>query len=109
MIPKVMASVSGIEAAISMAARQSQKPTSATITTSAIASHRLPISRLTSSFTCRGWSEVRSTIRSGGSCGRTPASAASTALPKSPICSPERICTASVIARLRCHVPDASR
>jgi hypothetical protein len=32
-----------------MAARQSQKPIRATITTSAIASHRLPISRLTSS------------------------------------------------------------
>jgi hypothetical protein len=38
MMPKVIASVRGMEAAISMAARQSQKPTKATITTSAIAS-----------------------------------------------------------------------
>ena len=107
-IPKAMASVSGIEAAISSAARQSQKPTRATTTTSAMASHRLAMSRLTRSFTCLGWSEVRSTIRSGGSCGRTSASALSTALPKSPICSPERICTASVTARLRCHLPLSS-
>ena len=31
------------------------------------------------SSTCRGWSEVRSMMRSGGSCGRTSASASSTA------------------------------
>ena len=63
----VIASVIGIEMAISTAERHSQNPISETITTSTIASYSASMKRSTFSFTCRGWSEVEAMIRSEGS------------------------------------------
>ena len=53
-IPNVIASVIGIDSAISSADRHSQKPISDTSTTSATASYRLPMKRWMFSSTCRG-------------------------------------------------------
>ncbi len=104
-----MQSVIGMDSASSAADRHSQKPNSAITTTSAMASYRLWVNRPTDSSTCRGWSEVRARMRSSGRLARASASARSTLAPKSAICMPERIETASVTARVRCHVPALSR
>ena len=56
------------------------------------------------SSTWSGWSEVRARIRSGGSRSRSAAMVESTAWPNSPIFSPGRIWSESVIARLRLPV-----
>src|SRR5215469_17243703 len=52
--PNVIASVMGIDTAISTAERHSQKPMSDTSTTSAIASYSASMNRSTFSFTCLG-------------------------------------------------------
>ena len=67
------------------------------------------MNRLTFSVTCRGWSEVRAMIRSSGNCFFSSASAASMSSPNWPMYPPGRIWTATVMARLRCQLPFASR
>ena len=73
-----------------------------------MASYSASMNRAMFSFTWRGWSEVRARTRSAGSWDLSPASAPSTARPKSAICSRDRIWTARVTAGLRCQVPAAS-
>ncbi len=107
-IPKVIASVSGMDIAIRSAGRHSQKPTRATSTTRTIASYRLIMKRSTLSSTWSGWSEVRAMIRSSGNRGRRSPRARSTPAPNWAIYCPGRICTARVMARLRCQRPVAS-
>ena len=63
-IPKVMASVSGMLIASRAAERHSQNPMRAISTTRITASHRLFMKRLMFSSTCSGWSEGRARIRS---------------------------------------------
>ncbi len=53
MNPNVIASVIGMQSAMSSADRHSQKPTSDTSTTSRTASHRLLVKRSSFSRTCR--------------------------------------------------------
>ena len=53
-IPKVIARVSGMLIASSVAERHSQKPIRAISTTRITASHRLPMKRLMFSSTCSG-------------------------------------------------------
>ena len=104
-MPKVMARVRGMERAMSRAERHSQKPMRETRTTRITASSRLVMKRWMFSSTCRGWSEVRARTRSSGSrCWRS-CRAASTAAPKRSICSPARIWTERVTARVRCQLP----
>ena len=67
------------------------------------------MNRSTFSFTCRGWSDVDATIKSAGSNRFVSASLAPTFSANLAICSPLRICTDSVTARVRCHLPDRSR
>jgi len=63
----------------------------------------------TLSLTCFGWSEVRAMTRSSGRRWRRPSRAASTALEKSPICSPARMVTARDTALPERHWPEESR
>ena len=94
---------------INTADRHSQNPINETSTTSTTASYKLDINRLTFSLTCNGWSEVRASAKSSGKRFFKSASVVSIALPNAPICSPERICTDNVTARVRCQAPCASR
>src|ERR1700755_2246744 len=109
MTPNVIASVIGIDAAISRAVRQLQKPISATMTTSTSASIKLWLKSSILSCTCRGWSEVLAKTRSAGNDFLTLSRFASTSLPKELICSPFLICTESVIARVVIQLPFSSR
>ena len=109
MTPNVIASVIGMDAAISMAVRQLQKPTRATTTTSTSASIKLWLKSSMLSCTCSGWSEVLARTRSAGNDFLTLSRLASTSFPKELICSPFLIWTESVIARVVIQLPFSSR